>query len=407
MKILIVNKFLHANGGSETYIFQVGKRFKELGHEVQYFGMDHPDRAVGNDWNCYTDNMDFHEGKKNLLRQIKYPFQIIYSREAYRKLTFVLERFDPDAVHFNNFNFQLTPSVLYAVKNYRKKKRKKLPIVMTAHDCQLVCPNHLMTIPSSGEICFACEGGKFGNCIKNKCIHNSTARSALAAAEAYLYRWLRAYRYIDLLVCPSDFLREKLSTYPLLAKRAVTIHNFVQMDAGGIANNVEKEDYILYFGRYSKEKGVETLLKVCENLPEIPFVFAGTGPLKEKVSQVKNIKERGFLSGRELYQTIAKARLALFPSICNENCPFSVMEAQMCGTPVLGSRLGGIPELIEENVTGKLLPAGDAEVWTKEVEKLWEDKAALKAYADNCRNVSFCTVAGYCDILLNKIKEFL
>lgn len=406
MKILIINKFLHANGGSETYIFSIGERFRQLGHQVQYFGMEHPKRIVGNDWNCYTGNMDFHDGARgSFLKKIKYPFQIIYSEEAYKKLTYILEKFAPDVVCINNFNFQLTPSVLYAINNYRKRRKKRLPIVMTAHDCQLVCPNHLMVIPESGEICFACEGGKFKYCVKNKCIHNSRARSILAAVESYLYHGLGTYRYIDLLICPSDFLREKLSTNPRLAKKAVTIHNFTQaIDAG---SPTEKEDYVLYFGRYSREKGVETLLEVCRALPEISFVFAGGGPLREEVLAVDNIEERGFLSGQELYRTIAGARFVLFPSICNENCPFSVMESQICGTPVLGSRLGGIPELIRENVTGELLPAGDAQTWTKAVRELWEDKEKQKIYAQNCREVSFYTIDGYCDIMLGKIRELL
>ena len=112
---------------------------------------------------------------------------------------------------------------------------------MTAHDSQLVCPNHLMVIPGSGEICFACEGGKFSNCTKNRCIHNSRMKSILASAEGYLYKWLKAYRYIDLLVCPSDFLKEKLSTNPLLAKKAVTIHNFIQA-----ADRQENVWYLVY-----------------------------------------------------------------------------------------------------------------------------------------------------------------
>ncbi len=418
MKILIVNKFLHANGGSETYIFNIGKGFEKLGHQVQYFGMEHPDRAVGNDWDCYTGSMDFRGAGggdkaggpaggrlRKLIEQAGYPFRIIYSREAYKKITYVLEKFDPDAVHVNNFNFQLTPSILYAVKNYRNKKKKKLPIIMTAHDSQLVCPNHLMVIPGSGEICFACEDGKFSNCTKNRCIHNSRMKSILASAEGYLYKWLKAYRYIDLLVCPSDFLKEKLSTNPLLAKKAVTIHNFIQ--AADRQENVKKEDYVLYFGRYSEEKGIKTLLQICKSLPEIPFVFAGSGPFRDEILQTENIEERGFLSGKELYLAIARARFVLFPSICNENCPFSVMEAQMYGTPVLGSRLGGIPELIQEDVTGQLLTAGDADAWTGAVKALWEDEERLARYTDNCKKVSFYTVAGYCDILQSKIKELM
>lgn len=415
MKILIVNKFLHANGGSETYIFNIGKRFQEMGHWVQYFGMEHPDRIVGNDWNCYTGNMDFHGNKgsggsligrmRMFVKQAEYLFRIIYSREAYKKITYVLEKFDPDVVQVNNFNFQLTPSILYAIKDYRNKKKKKLPIVMTAHDSQLVCPNHLMLIPASGEICFACEGGKFKNCSKNKCIHDSGIKSILASLEGYVYWWLGTYRYIDLLVCPSEFLRDRLSTNPLLAGKAVTIRNFIQPTV--IEEGIKKEDYVLYFGRYTREKGVEMLLQVCKKLPEVSFVFAGNGPLRNDILQVDNIKEKGFLTGRELYLTIAKARFVLFPSICNENCPFSVMEAQMYGTPVLGSRLGGIPELIKEDITGRLLAAGDTKVWVDAVKALWDDKKELDRYTDNCKEVSFYTIERYCDILLDKMKELL
>ncbi len=403
MKILMVNKFLYMNGGSETYIMKVGQQLGKQGHEVQYFGMEHPDRILGNDWNCYTSNMDFHTSK---LAKLAYPFKIIYSREAYRKITYVLEQFDPDVVHVNNINFQLTPSILYAVKKYGKRKRRKLPVVMTAHDSQLVCPNHLMTIPSSGEICFACEGGKFDHCVKNRCIHNSKVKSLLAAVEGYLYRGLKTYRLIDLIVCPSDFLRRKIATNPILADKAVTLHNFVEAPPKKETSS-QKENYILYFGRYSKEKGIDTLLKICKELPDIPFVFAGSGPLKEEITRVKNIEEKGFLSGNELFQVIAGAKLVLFPSQCNENCPFSVMEAQIYGTPVLGSRLGGIPELIEEGKTGELLPAGDVELWSRTIRNLWEDKHKLQEYADNCRKVSFYTLEQYCDILLSKMEELL
>lgn len=410
MKILIVNKFLHANGGSETYIFKIGQQLQKMGNQIQYFGMDHPARVVGNDWNCYTGYMDFHDnGGKNkltgMIEKLKYPFKIIYSREAYKKIIYILEKFDPDIVHVNNFNFQLTPSILYAIKRYGCRVKRKIPVVFTAHDNQLVCPNHLMMVPGTGEICFACKGSKFENCIKNKCIHNSRSKSILAAVEGWIYKGLKAYRLIDMIICPSDFLRSALSTDSILKEKVITLHNFVEK--GNEKWRVEKKDYILYFGRYSREKGVETLLKVCRNLPQIHFVFAGSGPLKEEINKVKNIEEKGFLSGDELHRIIAEARLVLFPSEWNENCPFSVMESQMWKTPVLGSNLGGTPELIEEGVTGELLEAGDAELWTKAVKRLWADKEKMEMYSENCKRASFYTVEDYCVILLKKMEELL
>lgn len=79
MKILMVNKFLYPNGGSETYIFELGRQLQTMGHEVQYFGMEHEGRCVGNRVNAYTNDMDFHGGSK--LAKLTYPLKTIYSGE--------------------------------------------------------------------------------------------------------------------------------------------------------------------------------------------------------------------------------------------------------------------------------------------------------------------------------------
>ena len=147
MKILFVNKFLYPNGGSETYIFKLGDYLKSIGHEVQYFGMEHEGRCVGNNIDAYTTDMDFHNASK--LTKLTYPFKTIYSKDAKTKMRAVLDDFKPDVVHLNNFNYQLTPSVIIAVKEYEKATKSIVRIIFTAHDYQLVCPNHMMNIPSS------------------------------------------------------------------------------------------------------------------------------------------------------------------------------------------------------------------------------------------------------------------
>ena len=136
MKILIVNKFLHPNGGSETYVFDIGRQLQEMGHSVEYFGMEHEGRIVGNRIGCYTDDMDFHSNKAE---KLLYPFRILYSAEASRKIRKVLADFDPDVVHLNNFNFQLTPSVIYAVRKYARQKKKRIRLIYTAHDYRAPC----------------------------------------------------------------------------------------------------------------------------------------------------------------------------------------------------------------------------------------------------------------------------
>lgn len=408
MKILMVNKFLHPNGGSETYIFQLGEELQARGHEVQYFGMEHAGRVVGNRVQQYTQDMDFHTGK---VKKLLYPFKILYSLEAKRKLTAVLRDMKPDVVHLNNINFQLTPSVIYAVRAYGKRSGRKVKIVYTAHDYQWVCPNHMMRIPAAGKICFACREGHFFSCAKNRCIHGSFVKSLLGALEGKIYHRLHTYGMVDVIICPSAFMKRQLDTDPILAERTVMMHNFVERTAGSermgqsLGEEGQKADYVLYFGRFSEEKGIATLLKACQALPEIPFVFAGTGPLEAMVEQAENVENKGFVTGTALGKLIAGARFSVYPSEWYENCPFSVMESQIYGTPVLVSDLGGAPELVQAGTTGELFRGGDAEELTAHIRELWEDPERCRRYRDNCREVKFDTVGQYCDKIVKEIYK--
>ncbi len=395
MRILIVNKFLHPNGGSETYIFKLGDELIKQGHEVQYFGMDHKERVVGNHLELYTHNMDFHSGK---MQKLLYPFKIIYSHEAAKKIRKVLEDFKPDVVHLNNFNFQLTPSIIYAVKKYEKVHNHHVRLIYTAHDTQLVCPNHLMQNPRTLECCDACLEHGVEECAKRKCIHNSRAKSVLGTIEAKLYKKLKTYRKLDAIICPSNFLKSKLDSDSVLSKKTVVLRNFVDMPV--IKDAVSKEDYVLYFGRFSQEKGIKTLLKACADLKDIPFHFAGSGPMEEEIRKLPNTKLCGFLTGEELAREIAQARFVVFPSECYENCPFTIMEAQLCQTPVLGSDLGGIPELVKEGVTGELFESGNAQLLKEKIEFLWKHEDRLQTYTENCKDVHFDDVGKYVENLM-------
>lgn len=405
MKILMVNKFLHPNGGSETYIFKLGEQLQKTGHEVQFFGMEHAGRIVGNHAECYTSDMDFHGGG---LKKLLYPLRIIYSTEARKKMHIVLEDFQPDVVHLNNINFQLTPSVIYAVRAYEKKYGKHVQIVYTAHDYQWVCPNHMMRVPATGEICFACRGGDFRQCSRKRCIHGSRMKSLLGTIEAVYYAKRKTYDMVDVIVCPSEFMKKQLDTDPLLADKTVMMHNFIETDLNDTGQNDTDEkskDYVLYFGRFSEEKGTGTLLEACRALPDIPFVFAGTGPLEDKVDQVPNVENRGFVTGEALRRLILNARFSVYPSEWYENCPFSVMESQMYATPVLASDLGGAPELVQAGRTGDLFRGGDIQELTEHIRALWNDPELCRKYSQNCKDINFDTVEEYCDKIVKKVYQ--
>lgn len=383
MKILIVNKFLYPNGGSETYIFNLGKELERQGHEVQYFGMEHEGRIVGNHVNAYTEVMDFHGGSK--LSKLTYPLKTINNKDAAKKIREVLDDFWPDVVHLNNFSYQLTPSIIEETVNWRNDTGHLCRIVFTAHDYNLICPNHQLHNPNTHENCEKCLGGHFINCSKGKCIHGSRAKSLIGSLEAEYWNKKGTYNYIDKIICPSEFLKQKFDTNPIFKPKTIAIHNFIDKVEW---KDVEKKDYVLYFGRFSEEKGTRVLIDAARKLPDIPFIFAGKGPLEDEIKAVPNITDVGFKSGEELDTLVREARFSICPSTVYENCPFSVMESQQRGTPVVGSRMGGIPELITDNVDGNLVNAEDPNALANMIKALWNNPEKVAEYVNNCLKIN-------------------
>ena len=399
MKILFVNKFLYPRGGAETYFLKIGEELTRRGHEVEYFGMYDEKNTVGNSLHLATTNMDFHAaGPEKLL----YPFRIVYSREAKRKLKEVLAAFGPDIIHFNNINFQLTPSVICAGAECG------VPMVQTVHDVQMLCPNHMMMEYHSKKLCEDCMGKKSKwPCVKKRCIHGSLPKSLIGAVEGTLYECSPVYDKIDRFICPSAFLEEKLLNVPRFRGKTVMLHNFLSKvsDAGG----APKGDYVLYFGRLAEEKGIDRILEACKLLPDIPFVIAGGGPLEDlcKNRTLPNVKYVGFKTGKELEELVAGALFTLHLSIWYENCPLALLESQSLGTPVLCNRIGGIPELVEEGKTGILNDTFTPEAYAEKIAALYADKALLAEMAQNClrKRESMMTLERYCDELLALYTE--
>lgn len=400
MNILIVNKFLYPNGGSETYIFEIGKQLKKMGHRVEYFGMEHEGRVVGNSVEAYTSNMDFHGGSK--ISKLTYPLKTIYSKEARKKIRLVLDDLKPDVVHLNNFTYQITPSIIYEIKKYEKQTGAKVKIIATVHDPQLVCPNHMLINGRTNKPCEACLNGQFYSCTKGKCIHGSVAKSFIGSLEGRLYRSLHTYKYIDTILCPSYFIESKLKQNPDLLGRTKMLRNFISIKDSDKSKTEER--YVLYFGRYSEEKGIHTLVKAAKALHDIPFIFAGSGPFEDEVNGVSNITNKGFTTGQDLADLIAGAQFSLIASECFENCPFSVMESQMLKTPVIGANIGGIPELINEGVDGELFESGNTDDLISKIQTLWEDGKKVKDYSDNCNNIQYDDVQSYCEKLIQEYK---
>ena len=394
MKILMVNKFLYPRGGAESYMLKLAEEFKAMGHEVQYFGMYDEKNTVGNVAGQYTGNMDFHSTG---LARFLYPFKILWSREAYEKIGKVLDDFKPDVVHMNNINFQLTPSIIYAVK------KRGIPLVQTVHDFQMICPNHLLYSFSETKPCNRCIGGSKLHCLKHRCIHGSAVKSLLGVVEAKLYGWLKTYKKVDLYICPSRFLEEKLlGANPLYAGKTFTIHNFIEKTEVTPVPG----DYIAFVGRLSKEKGVELLAETAKLLPDVPFVVAGNGPDSACLQNIPNLTLAGFLTGSALTEFMANAKLLLAPSVCYENCPLSILEAHSMGVPVVTMNYGGMAELVEDGKTGTLAKEATAEAVAEAIKTAMAEPchSALREACKPLRN-SIMGIREYCEILMEQYKS--
>jgi len=189
------------------------------------------------------------------------------------------------------------------------------------------------------------------------------------------------------------FIKTKLAYNSNIKGKMTVLHNFSYTSDEYLS--IPKENYVLYFGRYSEEKGIATLIEACKRLADITFVFAGRGSLESEINTIQNIENVGFMNGTELYTLIRKARFSIYPSEWHENCPFSVIESISLGTPVIGANTGGIPELIKNNINGILFKSGNIDDLTCKIRLLWDDANLNKEFENQCSKALYYSISDY------------
>ena len=369
MKILLVNKYHYVKGGSETYYFGLADLLKSHGHEVIYFAMADKNNIECDQEKYFVSNVDFN-GEISKIKKVKAGFRVLYSFEAKKCISSLIEQERPDIVHINLVHRHITLSIV------REIKKHNIPIVFTAHDLNCICPNHEMLC--NGKICELCLHGKYSNCIKNKCVKGSTAKSALAAIEALNYKRMKIYNDIDIIITPSDFYRKKFEESGIFNSKIIHIKNFLPSNTDYSFNNPDK-GYLLYFGRISEEKGILTLVKAVEKLSvDVPLYILGTGAVENDIKSYisshgleNKIKMLGFKSGDELKKYVAEAKCIILPSEWYENGPYAIMEAMSQGKPVIVSNIGGLPEIVEDGKTGYICKPFDCEDLKVCIEKVF------------------------------------
>ncbi len=379
MKILLVNKYHYLKGGSETYYFELGNMLKKNGHEIAYFSMEDEKNIRTNCKEYFVPNIDMNS--KNITKSL----EVIYSSENKKLMDYALEEFKPDIVHINNFQRQLSASIIKSIKEHN------IPVVYTAHDLQAICPASAML--RHGKICDKCLNCTKYNCFFNKCIKDSTLKSLLASIEATYYKRKKIYDKFDIIISPSNFVANMLKKGGIDTK-IVTLHNYINIREFSSYKTID-DNYAFYFGRLSIEKGIFNLIEAFSKQEFGRLLIAGDGPEKnniEKYIKDKNLENRikliGFLSRDEVKEYISKSSFVVVPSIWYENCPYSILETLAMGKAVVGSRIGGIPELINDNENGYLYDYDDVKRLSNIIKKLFSDKDKRQKMGQKSRRLA-------------------
>lgn len=386
MKILMVNNRLKVYGGEGTYMTSVGDELIKQGHDVQYFGLPDKDKLHGNKFDIYA-------------KKSKNPFSIFKSKYNRKQFAKILDAFHPDIVHLNLIYYTLTPYILL------EAKKRNIPVVQTIHDSKMVCPSYQLFDFTISKPCSKCVDGRFKRCFKNKCVKNSNILSFLAYKEQKYNNKKNYYNLIDKFIFPSSFMKDLHIQAGLQPKKCFVLPNFSRLQPK--TANIKKHNYYIYFGRVNYLKGMTVLAEAAIKLPNIDFFIVGEGDALSLFDDLPNCKTFGFKTGDELNKLISEARASIYPSILMENCPMSVAESILLGTPVICSDIGGIPELVDNNKNAVLFRSGDVQDLVNSINKLEDDNIIKQLHLNCLNNHKVMNISMYIERLVSFYNELI
>ncbi len=357
MRVLQANKYHYVKGGAERYYLDVSHELADRGHTVIPFAMHHARNEPTSHDRYFVSEIDYHS-HLNVVQKLHAAGRSIYSLETVRRVTDLVRNERPEVAHLHNIYHQISPSLLTALS------RLGVPMVHTLHDYKVVCPGYLFL--AEGKICEVCDGGHYYHAVGRRCLLESRTASFVGFLEATLHQWLRTYQKVDFFLCPSRFMLEKVAEHGLPREKLIHFPYFLSLES--YEPSYERSDYFIFLGRLSREKGVATLLNALRRRGsrKLRCRILGEGPLeaslKAKAAQwnLRNVEFAGYLQGEDLHEAIRSAAFTVVPSEWYENLPFSVLESFALGTPVVGARIGGIPEMVLHERTGLTFTSGDS-----------------------------------------------
>jgi glycosyltransferase involved in cell wall biosynthesis len=370
MRVLMLNAFYWMKGGVERTMFDETRWLEAAGNAVAHFATADPRNRPSPFARHFAPAADFGEDAP-AWRQLPQLARAVWSAPAARALAGLLAEWRPDVAHVHAPSRYLTPSVIAELE------RAGVPTVMTLHDFKPWCTNRLLF--ARGAVCERCRGGRHWHAATTGCVQHSHLKSAVGAAEAYAHDRRGAYRSIRCWIAPSEFVRAKVTELGADAARLRVLSHGVEPAAATPATTTAlPERFALYAGRLSEEKGVRALPALALAIEPVPLLVAGGGPLEDELgrSAAGNLRLLGHLRDSALATVRARASVVIVPSLFPETFGYAVAEAQLDGRAVVASRIGALTELVTHEVTGLLVPPGDAAALAGATKRALSDAAA-------------------------------
>lgn len=382
MRILLAHKFWKLTGGADVFFRETERVLREAGHQTMLVATgaseaDAPENLVLMQAPAYDSG-----GALNKI--INLP-EAIYSREKRDRFREIIRTFQPDIVHIFAINVHLSLSIIDAATD------EGVPVVATFNDYKHICPNYKLF--ANDKICFACKGGRFYNCALKACAKDSRAFSVASMVEAYTHAALGLYKKIDHFTFSSNFLAE--TTQSFWADRLLSWSKLLNpFDSAKYQASDSYEPFGLYFGRLIVEKGVDRIVDAAGDIGDYPIKIVGNGPdeemLRARVIErgLTNVEFLGPKWGEELNEILARAGFVIVPSTWHENFPYVINQAFAFGRPVLGSRRGGITELVDHGERGLIFEPDEPSALAAAIRQLAAKPDELKRMGQNAKAYS-------------------
>lgn len=333
-RVLIVHNRYQLPGGEDTVVDNEKKLLEDNGHDVI----------------LYTRNNN-EINSMSRLSKLMIPVAFIYSFKTHREINKIIKEKQVEIVHVHNTLCLISPAVYYAAIS------NNVPVIQTIHNFRLLCPG--ATFYHDGKVCEDCVGKGLLCAVKHNCYRNSKIQTLACVLGIKIHRLTGINSKINY-ICLTEFNKRKLMEQKQIKESRIFVKpNFVKTNSN-IISFAERKNQFVFVGRLDKLKGIDLLLEAWKKLGEeaLDLIVCGTGPLKEWClkyvadNHLAKVKMIGFVKSEDVKKIMGESKALILPSQWYEGFPMSIVEAYSVGTPVLGSDIGNVGNIIETNVTG-------------------------------------------------------